>query len=241
MPRVDLDALGRARGARARPAARDAARGLRAAATGDQPVAEVVTDLLADHPGGRRASCRPRHASHRRGHRLLPRARLARRTSTAQCRVGVAPPRGGGPPRCSRGPGPTRPDAPSHYDITPPEPSWPAAEQAEWLSMFSEHRAGRRSPRTRWRPGTSRTVGRCGASTEPGPAHADRRRFRRGVGALRRGADARGGLPRRRPALPDRRRARGAGARHAAGVRDRAAHRRARRRGRPRAGSWPTP
>ncbi len=33
--------------------------------------------------------------------------------------------------------GPDESDAPSHYDITPPEPTWPEAEQAEWLSMFS--------------------------------------------------------------------------------------------------------
>jgi uncharacterized protein (DUF885 family) len=34
--------------------------------------------------------------------------------------------------------GPYEPDGPSHYDITPPEPTWPAEEQAEWLTMFSQ-------------------------------------------------------------------------------------------------------
>jgi uncharacterized protein (DUF885 family) len=34
--------------------------------------------------------------------------------------------------------GPYEADGPSHYDITPPEPSWPESEQAEWLTMFSD-------------------------------------------------------------------------------------------------------
>jgi len=34
--------------------------------------------------------------------------------------------------------GPYEDDGPSHYDITPPEPTWPETEQAEWLTMFSE-------------------------------------------------------------------------------------------------------
>jgi uncharacterized protein (DUF885 family) len=29
-------------------------------------------------------------------------------------------------------------DGPSQYDITPPEPHWPLAEQNEWLTMFSD-------------------------------------------------------------------------------------------------------
>jgi uncharacterized protein (DUF885 family) len=33
--------------------------------------------------------------------------------------------------------GPYEPDAPSWYHITPPDPTWPAAQQQEWLEAFN--------------------------------------------------------------------------------------------------------
>lgn len=55
-----------------------------------------------------------------------------------ECRVGVAPPSRRWATAMLAWSGPYEPDGPSHYDITPPEPTWPESEQAEWLSMFSE-------------------------------------------------------------------------------------------------------
>jgi Bacterial protein of unknown function (DUF885) len=102
---------------------------------GDRPVAEVVTELLADHPSADEvvraaaastddviAFCRERGwLAHLDG----------------QCRVGLAPPSRRWATAMLAWAGPEEPDAPSHYDITPPEPTWPVDEQAEWLSMFS--------------------------------------------------------------------------------------------------------
>jgi hypothetical protein len=102
---------------------------------GNRPVIEVVADLLADHPSADEvvqvasastddviAFCRERGwLAHLDG----------------QCRVGLAPPSRRWATAMLAWAGPEESDAPSHYDITPPEPTWPEAEQAEWLSMFS--------------------------------------------------------------------------------------------------------
>lgn len=55
-----------------------------------------------------------------------------------ECRVGLAPPSRRWATAMLAWSGPYENDGPSHYDITPPEPTWPEAEQAEWLTMFSE-------------------------------------------------------------------------------------------------------
>ncbi len=55
-----------------------------------------------------------------------------------ECRVGLAPPSRRWATAMLAWSGPYEDDGPSHYDITPPEPTWPEAEQAEWLTMFSE-------------------------------------------------------------------------------------------------------
>ncbi|MEO8106259.1 MAG: DUF885 family protein, partial [Actinomycetes bacterium] len=55
-----------------------------------------------------------------------------------ECRVGLAPPSRRWASAMLAWSGPYENDGPSHYDITPPEADWPAAEQAEWLTLFSE-------------------------------------------------------------------------------------------------------
>lgn len=55
-----------------------------------------------------------------------------------ECRVGLAPPSRRWATAMLAWSGPYEDDGPSHYDITPPEPTWPETEQAEWLTMFSE-------------------------------------------------------------------------------------------------------
>lgn len=55
-----------------------------------------------------------------------------------ECRVGVAPPSRRWATAMLSWSGPYEPDGPSHYDITPPDPSWPQEQQAEWLTMFSQ-------------------------------------------------------------------------------------------------------
>lgn len=55
-----------------------------------------------------------------------------------ECRVGLAPPSRRWAVAMLAWSAPYEADGPSNYDITPPEPSWPIAEQQEWMSMFSE-------------------------------------------------------------------------------------------------------
>lgn len=101
----------------------------------DRPVEQVVAELLTDHPSGDDvvaaaaastdeviAFCREQGwLTHLDG----------------ECRVGLAPPSRRWATAMLAWAGPEEDDAPSHYDITPPEPTWPAEEQAEWLTMFS--------------------------------------------------------------------------------------------------------
>jgi hypothetical protein len=54
-----------------------------------------------------------------------------------ECRVGLAPPSRRWAVAMLTWSAPYEADAPSNYDITPPEPSWPEDEQREWLTMFS--------------------------------------------------------------------------------------------------------
>ncbi len=54
-----------------------------------------------------------------------------------ECRVGPAPPAAAWSMAMMAWAAPFEDDAPSWYWVTPPDPSWPADEQAEWLSAFS--------------------------------------------------------------------------------------------------------
>ena len=118
---------------------------------------------------------------------------------------------------------PGEPEGPSWYHITPPEPSWPAAEREEWLEVFSDttlpgitvHEVA---------PGHSRTSGRSAGREGPvrRTLHSDA--FVEGWAHYAEELCPGGGLLRRRPAVRGRRLARGADPRHPAGLRHRRAH-----------------
>lgn len=101
-----------------------------------RPLREVVTELLADHP----STPAEIYAE--------ARALVAEATAFTVERA-LLPDPGGvctvGPAPASRSwamamlawAGPHEPDGPSQYWVTPPDPSWPPAEQEEWLMVFS--------------------------------------------------------------------------------------------------------
>jgi hypothetical protein len=97
--------------------------------------ADVVADLLADHPGidGVIEEARTLTAevlTFTREHDLAP-------WTDGECRVGPAPESRRWGMAMMAWAGPEEPDAPSWYHVTPPEPDWPADEIAEWLAVFS--------------------------------------------------------------------------------------------------------
>jgi Bacterial protein of unknown function (DUF885) len=100
-----------------------------------QPVAEVVDGLLRDHPDaeGVLAEARDVTAESIRftaEHRIVP-------DLDGECVVGPAPPSRRWALAMLSWAAPFEADAPSRYYITPPEPSWPADEQEQWLAVFS--------------------------------------------------------------------------------------------------------
>ena len=131
---VDLDDLGR----RARE---EVARleSILAAATrrfdDSRPVADVVRDLLRDHPDadGVIAEATEQVAEvldFTREHQLLPHA-------DGVCLVGPPPPSLRFAMAMMASTAPEEADAPSWYWVTPPDPAWPQQEQDEWLQVFS--------------------------------------------------------------------------------------------------------
>ena len=116
---------------------------------------------------------------------------------------------------------PGEPDAPSWYHITPPDPAWPERGAARTGCRCSaDHAARDHRARGRSRPLLPR---RCAAAGGTEVRRTLSPGVRGGLGALRRGALRRGGLPGRRPAVRRRRGAGGAVARHPARLRDRRA------------------
>lgn len=102
---------------------------------GDHPVEQVVAELLTDHPSSEAvvaaaAACTDDVLAFCRERGLLEHL-------DGECRVGLAPPSRRWATAMLAWAAPEETDGPSHYDITPPESTWPAEEQAEWLSMFS--------------------------------------------------------------------------------------------------------
>jgi len=100
-----------------------------------RPAADVVLELLRDHPDA---------------DGVLDEARaLTAEVIAWTRRTGLAPYHDGtclvGPAPASRQwamammswSAPGEPDGPSWYHVTPPQPSWPAEEQEEWLQVFS--------------------------------------------------------------------------------------------------------
>ncbi len=100
-----------------------------------QPVEDTVTALLADHPDadGVLAEARALTAeaiAWTAEHDLVP-------YDDGECRVGPAPESRQWAMAMMSWSAPYEEDGPSWYHVTPPHPSWPAEEQAEWLSVFS--------------------------------------------------------------------------------------------------------
>jgi hypothetical protein len=100
-----------------------------------KPVDDVINALIADHPdaGGvideARAQVEEAVAfTHERD--LVP-------GLDGECLVGPTPPARRWAFAMMAWAGPYEPDAPSWYHITPPDPSWPPAQQKEWLEAFN--------------------------------------------------------------------------------------------------------
>jgi uncharacterized protein DUF885 len=101
-----------------------------------RPPLEVARELVRDHPGpdgvleaAQRWTelaiefCRERD--------LVP-------YHDGECRVGLAPESRRWAMAMMSPAAPGEPDGPSWYHITPPDPSWPEQDQAEWLEVFSD-------------------------------------------------------------------------------------------------------
>jgi len=100
-----------------------------------KPIGEVIGSLLADHPdaGGVVDEARGQVEeaiafTHERD--LVP-------GLDGECLVGPTPPARRWAFAMMSWAGPYEPDAPSWYHITPPEPTWPPAQQQEWLEAFN--------------------------------------------------------------------------------------------------------
>jgi hypothetical protein len=101
----------------------------------DGSPADVVAALLRDHPDadGVLEEARAQVAeviTFTRDRNLVP-------GLDGECLVGPAPPSRRWAMAMMAWAGPYEPEAPSWYHVTPPDPSWPAEEQEEWLSVFS--------------------------------------------------------------------------------------------------------
>ena len=131
---VDLAAL-----ARQADAERDRLHALLTAACGrlrpGVPVATVVADLMADHPDADGVLDEARALTAEviawtAERDLVP-------YSDGECLVGPAPESRRWAMAMMVSAAPGEPEGPSWYHVTPPDPSWPAAEQEQWLAVFS--------------------------------------------------------------------------------------------------------
>ncbi|WP_461022645.1 DUF885 family protein [Thalassiella azotivora] len=100
-----------------------------------RPTAEVVADLLRDHPDADGVLTEARAVTEEvlaftRDHDLAP-------WTDGECLVGPAPPSRSWAMAMMAWAAPEEPDAPSWYHVTPPDPSWPADEVEQWLAVFS--------------------------------------------------------------------------------------------------------
>ena len=100
-----------------------------------RPPAELVPELLRDHPGpdGVLADARELVAqtiAFTREHRLAPH-------TDGECLVGPAPESRRWAMAMMSWAAPGEPDAPSWYHVTPPDPAWPAGDTEAWLAVFS--------------------------------------------------------------------------------------------------------
>lgn len=106
-----------------------------AAVDPDAPIRELVPRLLADHPDSDGVIHEAQQQvdevlAFSRRHDLVP-------YHDGECLVGPSPEALRSAMAWMAAGGPYEDDAPAWYWITPPESSWPAEEQAEWLQVFS--------------------------------------------------------------------------------------------------------
>jgi uncharacterized protein (DUF885 family) len=97
--------------------------------------AEVLAELLRDHPDPDGVLEESRAITEEviawtKEHQLAP-------YHDGECVVGETPPSRQWAVAMMSWSAPGEPPGPSYYHITPPRPEWPAAEQAEWLQLFS--------------------------------------------------------------------------------------------------------
>ena len=131
---VDLAALGRLADAE-----RDRLRAMLEEACGrlrpGVPPDKVVAELLADHPHAEGVLAEARALTAEviawtAEHELVPYA-------GGECLVGPAPESRRWAMALMSWAAPGEPEGPSWYHVTPPDPAWSAAEQEEWLAVFS--------------------------------------------------------------------------------------------------------
>jgi len=101
----------------------------------DRPALDVARDLVRDHPAGDGVIDAARTWTERaieftRDHDLVP-------YHDGECLVGLAPKSRRWATAMMSWAAPGEPEGPSWYHITPPDESWPARKQEEWLEMFS--------------------------------------------------------------------------------------------------------
>jgi hypothetical protein len=96
---------------------------------------ETVTSMLNDHPDADGVLTEAREITAEviawtAEHGLVP-------YDDGECLVGPAPESRKWAMAMMSWAAPYEPDSPSWYYVTPPDPSWPAADQEEWLTVFS--------------------------------------------------------------------------------------------------------
>jgi hypothetical protein len=101
-----------------------------------RPPLELARELVRDHPDAAGVLDAARRWTQlaidfTREHDLVP-------YHDGECLVGLAPESRRFAMAMMSPAAPGEPEGPSWYHITPPEPSWPAAEQEEWLEVFSD-------------------------------------------------------------------------------------------------------
>ena len=100
-----------------------------------EPPAEVIAGLLRDHPDAGGVLDEARATSDEviaftKARGLVP-------DLDGECLVGPAPPSRRWALAMMSWAAPYEADAPSRYYISPPDPSWPAEDQEQWLAVFS--------------------------------------------------------------------------------------------------------
>ncbi|HEY1634606.1 MAG TPA: DUF885 family protein [Acidimicrobiales bacterium] len=97
--------------------------------------AELLAELGADHAGPEGIEAEARALIAEATAFVVDRDLLG--DPGGECRVGPAPPSRRWAMAMMSWTAPFEADAPAWYYVNPPDPSWPAEDQAEWLSVFS--------------------------------------------------------------------------------------------------------